>query len=742
MKTLKIIAGLIALLVVLAVAGVAYVAATFDPDTQRTRIIELVKEETGRQLRIDGDFKLTFFPRLGVVLGQVALSDKPASAARTQGGAKPAPFLQVDSARASLRILPLLTGRFAADRVVLTGLSGEFVRHRDGSTNFDDLLGTPSDSGKEAAAKDASATTGERDAAMAIPAFEVAGVEISGANIGWRDERDGSAIHLKDLSLQTGRIAAAVPGQLTVKTRIESSEPALALQAELLTGYVFDPATRVLHLTGFTALLRGDAPGVSGLDASFSSLAATFDGAARRVELKSLRLVVRDAAGLTATMTMPRLSVAPGLVDGEPAALAVQIENPARKLTAQLALSAPVMRAGVVNFERLTGKFQVSGPDLPSTGVALEFSGNAGLDWGKELGNVQLSARLDESTLKAKMHSRGFSPIVLDVEVNADRIDLDRYFPAQNATKSEKTPADTPVDLSGIAGLKGNFKLQAGTLRSRGVTVTKLNLGLRASGGKLEIEPLRAGLYGGTVQASARADAATGTLSANGVLSGIDVGPLLHDLAQSNILSGRGNARFALTSRGTSLAALRRELGGTASLALRDGAIKGFNLAQTIRKAKAAVGSSGTAAQAGSSDEQTDFSTLDASVVITNGVARNDDLNLKSPLLRVGGAGTVDIGAGSVDYLLKTTIVGTLAGQGGSELANLRGVTIPVRITGSFDKLSYRPDFSGAVADAAKQKLRSSIEQRLGIGKPANGTGDRPAPAKSPADLIKGLLGR
>ena len=740
MKTLKIIAGLIALLLILAIAGIAYIAVTFDPDAERARIIELVKEKTGRQLRIDGDFKLTFFPRLGVALGQVTLSDKPASAAQARAGARPAPFLKVDSARAALRIMPLLTGRFAADRVVLTGLSGEFVRHRDGSTNFDDLLGKPSGNGKEAAPPQESA--GARDAALAIPAFEVAGVEISSANLGWRDERDGSAIRLKDLSLQSGRIAAAVPGQLIVKTRIESSQPALALQAELLTGYVFDPATRALQLTGFTLLVRGDAPGVSGLDANLSSLEASFDGAARRIELKALRVVARDAAGLTATMTMPRLILAPGVVEGDPAALSVQIEKPTRKLAAQMSLSAPVMRAGQVTFDELTGKVQVSGPDLPPAGVTLEFSGNAGLDWGKELGNIALSARLDESALKAKLQSRGFSPIVLDVQVNADRIDLDRYFPSQPAAKPDKASADTPIDLSGIAGLTGNFKLQAGTLRSRGITVTGLNLRLRASGGKLEIEPLRAGLYGGTVQATARADAATGALSASGVLTGIDVGPLLHDLAQSKLLSGRGNARFALTSRGASVAALRRGLGGTASIALRDGAIEGFNLAQTIRRAKATLGSSGSAAQSGSAGEQTDFSALDASVVITNGVARNDDLNLKSPLLRVGGSGTVDIGAGSVDYLLKTTIVGTLAGQGGSELANLRGVTIPVRITGAFDQLSYRPDLSAAVTDAARQKLRSTIEEKLGIGKPANGSSDKNAPARSPADLIKGLLGR
>lgn len=742
MKTLKIIAGLIALFVIMAIASVAYIAATFDPAAQRARIIELVKERTGRQLSIDGDFKLTFFPRLGVVLGRVALSGKPPAADRSPAGAAPERFLQLDSARASLRIIPLLTGRFATDRIVLTGLSGEFVRHRDGSTNFDDLLGTSPGAGADAATRERGEGAGDVHATLAIPALDVAGVEISGANIGWRDERDGTTIYLKDLTLQTGRIAAAVPGQLTLRTRIESGKPELALHAELLTGYVFDPATRSLQLSGFTSQLHGNAPGVKGLDATFSSLEAGFDGAKRRVELKALRLAISDSAGLSATFTMPRLLVAPGIAEGDPAELELEIARPGGKLAGRLAVAAPTMRADQVVFEQITGKFQVSGAQLPPKGVTLEVTGNAGLDWGKEVGNAQLSARLDESNLKLKLRSRGFSPLTLDVEANLDRLDLDRYLPPGPGGKEQQQAADTPVDLRALAGLEGTFKLQAGSLRSAGVTVTNLTLGMRAHSGKLEIEPLRAGLYRGTVQASARADAATGALAANGVLTGVDIGPLLHDLADSDLLSGRGNARFALNSRGGSVAKLKRELGGTASLALRDGAVKGFNLAQAIRKAKAAVGSTATAAQPGNAAEQTDFSALDASFVIKDGVARNDDLSLKSPLLRVGGAGTIDIGAGAVDYLLKTTVVGTLAGQGGRELENLRGVTIPVKITGPFEKLSYRLDFSGAVADAAKQKLRSSIEQKLGIGKPANDANGKPAPAKSPADLIKGLLGR
>ena len=47
--------------------------------------------------------------------------------------------------------------------------------------------------------------------------------------------------------------------------------------------------------------------------------------------------------------------------------------------------------------------------------------------------------------------------------------------------------------------------------------------------------------------------------------------------------------------------------------------------------------------------QKTDFSELTATFKIANGVARNNDLSLKSPLLRVGGEGDINIGEDSLN---------------------------------------------------------------------------------------------
>jgi len=129
---------------------------------------------------------------------------------------------------------------------------------------------------------------------------------------------------------------------------------------------------------------------------------------------------------------------------------------------------------------------------------------------------------------------------------------------------------------------------------------------------------------------------------------------------------------------------MRRSLGGGASLALRDGAVHGINIVQRLRDVKSALSGGSTQIQAASSADKTDFSELTASFSIKNGVATNNDLQAKAPLLRASGAGIIDIGAGALDYTVQASVVGTLAGQGGSELANLNGVTIPVRLSGPF----------------------------------------------------------
>jgi len=80
MKYLKY--GLYVLVGLILVTGIlfGYIAATFDPNLYKSDITSVVAEKTGRTLSIEGDIGLTFFPKIGVRLGAVRLSERSSKA--------------------------------------------------------------------------------------------------------------------------------------------------------------------------------------------------------------------------------------------------------------------------------------------------------------------------------------------------------------------------------------------------------------------------------------------------------------------------------------------------------------------------------------------------------------------------------------------------------------------------------------------------------------------------------------
>lgn len=366
---------------------------------------------------------------------------------------------------------------------------------------------------------------------------------------------------------------------------------------------------------------------------------------------------------------------------------------------------------------------------LPNPGggsLKLNAAGNASVDLAKSSLSTVLKGKLDESSFDAKFGMAPFSPAAYTFAIDIDRINADRYLgksgaaapasaPAKPAGKpagasGAATAAGQGIDLSALRELRARGTLNVGALTLHNIKTTKLRATLHAGDGKLEISPLAANLYGGSASGSVSATASKAPRFAlKQTLTGIDVGPLLKDAIDKQPIDGRGNVTLDVTSAGGGFEQIKKSVNGSARLELRDGAVHGINVAQSIRKAKAKIGElrGQPAAEAGTGSvaEKTDFSELTGSFRITNGVARNDDLSLKSPLIRLGGAGDIDLGAERLDYLAKVTVVSTLQGQGGPELQALKGLTIPLRLSGPFTAIGWRIDFAGLAREAAKEKI-------------------------------------
>lgn len=374
----------------------------------------------------------------------------------------------------------------------------------------------------------------------------------------------------------------------------------------------------------------------------------------------------------------------------------------------------------------------------PPLEAKLSLDGKYRLDQGRLSADV--TAKLDDSTIKTKFTLS--DPI--EFEANIDKLNLDRYLGAPEKAAPQATPEkspskpqeDAPVDLSALKGINAKGKVQVGALEVRGLKLNELSAQLNAANGRVAVAPHSAKGYEGTISGELVVDANKNHVALKENLAGISVGPLLRDFAQQDRLEGKGDISLDVTTAGNTVNAMKRALGGTAKLHLKDGAIKGINLAEIIQKARNALGSRSAAEGESANDKsrKTDFSELVASFAIKNGVAHNEDLDARAPLFRLGGAGDINIGASSLNYVAKASLVATAEGQGGRERDKLAGLTVPVKLSGTFDDLKYEVDYRAMAGQAAKSEIGGKIKERL-----EESVGDRKDEIR---DKLKGLLGR
>jgi AsmA protein len=282
------------------------------------------------------------------------------------------------------------------------------------------------------------------------------------------------------------------------------------------------------------------------------------------------------------------------------------------------------------------------------------------------------------------------------------------------------------------------------------------------------LAPFSADLYQGSMNGSLNVDArAVPAITFKQDMKGVAVGPLMVDAINNDMLEGKGTVNVNVSTRGGTVSALKKALNGTAALNLADGAVKGIDIAGTIRNIKSKFSFSGNTVNS-DQKQKTDFSEMSASFNIKNGVAHNDDLSIKAPVLRITGSGDIDIGNETLNYVAKPTVVASLKGQGGTDLDKLNGLTFPIKLSGTFSDPKYGLDFSSIGTEIAKKGLLDKVGgskgaalQNLVGGDKAGALGSllgkdkaaapastesaapaTPAPAKAPADKAKAKLNK
>lgn len=809
----RLLIALLALVVLVAVAVGALILLV-DPNDYKQTLEDEVKARYNRTLAIDGDIRFSMIPSLGLEISGVALSEPGSNqmfaameSARVSVAWWPLlsrhlviEHLTVNGIKANL--VRDEAGRFNFQDFIQespqASTESATPQREDDQPSLQLNIGGITVNGGEVAISDAQSKTALRVERLSASASGIAlgepfAFNVSGRMLGQQPRADATIQAQGRMTLAPDAGAYAVQA---LDLRVAGMLPGVRANTFSMRGNVsFNTHTQALDVSSLIAAFQGDvalATPLTSVEANLSAPQLMVDLAHDLIKLEKLSFKAQGKAGaapFTVALDAPQLHVTQTEASSGPLQLLFQLEGNT-PLEGKLALSeiagnAKRFEVGKFTFDArhkqgdrqvhlagstpVTGSLQdetvelggisatlnVTDPGLPQGKLEIPVTGSAQANLDAEQLAARLDATINGGKFASSVQATGFDRPDIRFEINADTLDIDKFYPAAAVVRTEdpkaaEKPAEAPAPaqpapaFASLNDVRVNGAVRAGRLLARGVVATDVSALVRVADGRATISDVSATLYEGTLSGSAFAEAGKGAVGLDARLSGVSILPLLKALADNDTLSGKGDLTVNVASVATSEASLRSNLDGTVHVHLRDGAIRGINIAQSLRDFKAMLGAGADARQDADRSLSTDFTELQGALALQKGVGTVQNLLVAAPLLRIteGQPATINLVDETLDVVLDARVVNTSTGQGGKALEQLRDVTIPVRIVGGFTEPDYEILWSRVSSQALKRVLQNEAERqldRLLNRRENNNEGANPA-GRILGDALKGIF--
>lgn len=674
----------IAVPVFIVVAAILALVLLVNPNQFKPLIVEQAQKHTGLELVIEGDISWQFFPSIGFELGQTELRNP-------EGFTQPNLF-KVDTVGVDVSVTPLFSNQLEIGNITLDGAEFYLETLKDGRKNIDALTqASASDASAPPAEKTSEPTQAPQEQSSADASgwtINLAGVTISNALFEMDDKQAGSFTKLYDVSLNLSEFAVDTWTTATFAASGENNQQKFSANG----------SAEFKLAEGFASYALRNID----LNARFSDPATSIESA---------------KIGLD-TFEFDKVNQLTYAVVGKAAGLDLDLKG-GGELTVDKAISK-------VTLNKLTLDSTFKGDTLPQSPMKVDMLSDLSFDLTKShLSFVLEKLQANSIALDGKADVTLSDIPKVRFSLHSPNIDLDEFLGLGNSTETASTapsgsaggstsksgssvPAkEVEPDLSALKTLDVKGDITIDKFKANNAKMQNVKTAFSVNRGVAELTSFTSNLYQGSISATAKLDArkTPAIYTAKKKIKGVKVQPLLVDVAGNDMLEGTGNIDVNVKGKSLTPTGIKKNLVGTIAINFEDGAVNGINVAQLIRENYAKI--KGEKVESTNEAKKTDFSAMKATLKVDRGWVSTNDLSAQSPLLRVTGQGKANFINETVDFLVRTSIVGTLEGQGGKGIDDLKDVTIPIKVTGQWAD----PKFALVFDDVLKQKAQKEIDR-------------------------------
>lgn len=627
----------------------------------------------------------------------------------------PEALLDAERLAAAVAVMPLFSGKVAIDALEFNGVQLNVWKDKQGRGNWEMLQAGTEDTAT-AGSKQAPATA-EADAAVAEESgspvsLVIERLRLTDTQLTYRDEAEGTRIEISDLNL--------------------------SIDGFDLSGQLFELQQSA------TVKLDGQQP----LDIR-SEGQLGFNLEDQHLSLKAFELSL--------------------LANNTPLTLDLTGEVALETLAAQLQLAMQP-----VNLAKWLTQFGIELPEMAAADALSKVSMSSsviGDDGAWKLQNLVF--KLDDTTFSghAGMAKNG----ALEVVLNGDKLDLDRYLPvpveevAQAKTAQQPATAgaggnssaaaanpllmsDEPLDLSALKDLDATAAITLEQMTAKQLDFSNLVFKLTAKGGVVNLQQVAASLDEGKFDLKGTLDARqkASKLNLNGNLTALQLQPLLKALMEEKRLSGSAGGTLSMNTQGQSLRQWQQALQANLNLSAQQLTFSGFDVERNACQLAALVN--------GKPSPDLPWKGVTTLLDVNSALALNGEVLTIQTLtagvenLGVKANGNLNYLTGKFDVPLSIAFIGEANPERDCQVRDRwRNHDLPLRCQGSLDTVSAgscgidSKRINELLASEAKSQLQEKLQEKLqkelskDKDKKTDGDDDKNEAVKS---LLKGLLNK
>lgn len=412
-----------------------------------------------RRLQIDGEPILHLWPEPSLELPRTTLSE----------AGSPEIFARLSAARIHWQWLPLLERRLVIDRMEIRDIQTTLSRDAHGHLNIADFL-----------------ETGEPTRFDT----EIRHLELSRAEILWRDATTGREIHLDKLDLRCDKPAPASPGDCHLKGQAGiPGDSAWRGQFTLEARYRINQTRQQYGLENPRIHFTSPA----GLDIRMN--AARLDAALQpglHVRATQAHLLAKYRPENThpqadLALDIPTALLTTQRLNAERISLAAEAHPKTGPLRANLSSSLEMdIALKTLALPDLQGKIELSHPRLKPAILPLTLRGKITSNLSNQESAGEFTGHLPDSPLKGSFHLKlSPPPAALAFKLDIDHLDADRLL--QAAAKNSPGPTEQDIASQPPEGLDLQGQLNIGILKLSGLSARKTRLDIKLRPEETEI---------------------------------------------------------------------------------------------------------------------------------------------------------------------------------------------------------------------------------------------------------------